>query len=609
MKHIGPSTRNAGKFEVQYMATSYKDDEHIVERPKLATLARLFKYLFKYKKQVIAVFCLMLVGTVVQLLNPTLVQKAVDGPIAHKNIPELIKISVIYAVINIIMILAIKARMLIMSKTSNTVLMELRQELYEHIQTLDLTFFDGRPMGKILARIIGDVNSLKEVLDNAVTTFIPDMVTIIAVVVIMFTTNARLAAAALCSLPLMMAGLFIISLNSSKHWRAKRKKSSNLAAFINEDLSGIKIIQNFKAENETDTTFRQLVEDDRSEFIKAVTWADGFGACIDLCWGIGTVALYYVGIRVLGIEGVSIGTYIAFGSYIGMFWQPIMNLSNFYNQIIRSVSGAERIFEIMDTKPAFKNEPDARKLDDINGNVTFDHVTFGYDGETQVLRDVSFDVQAGETIALVGPTGAGKSTVVNLISRFYDVQGGSVNIDGNNVKEVGLHSLRSQMGIMTQDNYIFSGTIKDNIRYGKLDATDEEIIEAAKAVHAHDFIMNLKDGYDTKLTSRGGELSNGQRQLLAFARTMISKPKILILDEATSSIDTKTEQLVQAGIAELLKGRTSFVIAHRLSTIQNADRIFVIDQGGILESGTPAELYAAKGAYYQLLETSRAEVA
>ncbi len=591
------------------MATSYKEDEHIVEKPKLATLARLFKYLLKYKLQVTAVFCLMLVGTVVQLLNPTLVQKAVDGPIAGKDIPGLIRISVIYAVINIIMILAIKARMLIMSKTSNTVLMELRQELYEHIQTLDLTFFDGRPMGKILARIIGDVNSLKEVLDNAVTTFIPDLVTIIAVVAIMFTTNARLAAAALCSLPLMMVGLFVISLNSSKHWRAKRKKSSNLAAFINEDLSGIKIIQSFKAEPETDATFRQLVEEDRDEFIKAVTWADGFGAVTDLCWGIGTVMLYFVGVKVLGVEGVSIGTYIAFGTYMGMFWQPIMNLSNFYNQIIRSVSGAERIFEIMDTQPSFKDEPDARKLDEVEGNVTFDHVTFGYERDTQVLRDVSFEVKAGETIALVGPTGAGKSTVVNLISRFYDVQGGSVQIDGNDVKEVGLHSLRSQMGIMTQDNYIFSGTIRDNIRYGKLDATDEEIIEAAKAVHAHEFIMNMKDGYDTELTSRGGELSNGQRQLLAFARTMISKPKILILDEATSSIDTKTEQLVQAGISELLKGRTSFVIAHRLSTIQNADRIFVIDQGGILESGTPAELYASKGAYYQLLEASRAEVA
>ena len=280
----------------------------------------------------------------------------------------------------------------------------------------------------------------------------------------------------------------------------------------------------------------------------------------------------------------------------------IMNLSNFYNQFVNASTGAARIFEIIDTEPDVKESPDAVTMPPVKGQVEFKNVSFKYEKEELVLKDVSFTVKPGETIALVGPTGAGKSTIVNLLSRFYDIQKGEILIDGMDIKSVTVESLRSQMGIMTQDNYIFSGTIRDNIRYGKLDATEEEIIEAAKSVHADEFIQKLDKGYDTELTARGGELSNGQRQLLAFARTMLSKPAILILDEATASIDTKTELLVQAGISEMLKNRTSFVIAHRLSTIQNADRIFVIDDGGIAEAGTPTELMEKKGQYYQLYQ-------
>jgi ATP-binding cassette subfamily B protein len=324
------------------------------------------------------------------------------------------------------------------------------------------------------------------------------------------------------------------------------------------------------------------------------------GSVIDLSWGVGIAALYFVGLRILGAENVSIGTFLAFGGYITMFWNPIMNLSNFYNQIITNIAAAERVFEIMDTKASIKDEKDVTEIPPIKGQVAFSHVSFSYDDTVKVLNDVSFTIRPGETIALVGPTGAGKTTIVNLISRFYDVQEGIVSIDGYDIKKVSIESLRRQMGIMTQDNFLFTGTIKENIRYGKLDATDEEIIEAAKAVHAHDFICRLEKGYDTMLTERGGGLSVGQKQLLAFARTMVSRPNILILDEATSSIDTNTELLVQDGIDVLLKGRTSFVIAHRLSTIQKADRIFVIDNGGIVEQGSAAELMAKKGAYYRL---------
>lgn len=579
---------------------SFKQDEQLVKKSIFETMPRLFKYLLNYKGKIAGVFACMAVGTTVDLINPLLCERAIDRYIMKAQIPGLVRIIILSAVINILAVLAMKIRMILMAKTSNKVIQNLRQELYNHIQSLDLAFFDSRPSGKILARIIGDTNSLKDIIENAVTTLIPNMVTVVAVMVIMFVKNWRLTIASLCTLPLLIGGVILISSMAEKHWKAKRQKSSNMNAFINEDLSGIKVIQSFRAEDETDKTFQQLVWADRSEFIKAVRWCDAFGSWIDICWGVGTLMMYYVGVKVLGIENVSIGTYIAFGTYIGMFWQPIMNLSNFYNQFVNAASGAERIFEIIDTKAAVKSAVDAPKMPMIKGNVQFKNVTFGYEEDVKVLKNVDFDVKSGETIALVGPTGAGKSTVVNLVSRFYDVDDGCILIDGTDIRSVQLDSLRTQMGIMTQDNYIFSGTIRENIMYGKLDASEEEMIAASKAVHADDFIRNLKDGYDTKLTARGGELSNGQRQLVAFARTMLSNPKILILDEATSSIDTKTELLVQAGIASMLKGRTSFVIAHRLSTIQNADRIFVIDKGGILESGTPAELMEKKGAYYNL---------
>lgn len=582
---------------------SYKEDEKGVKKSKFSTMPRLFKYLLKYKKRIAIVLLLMAFGTFVDLINPLLIEKTIDDFIVPGNIPGLIKIVIIFSLLNIMMVLAIKLRMFLMAKTSNKLIQNLRQELYDHIQKMDLKFFDSRPSGKILARIIGDTNSLKDILENAITTFIPNLITVVAVMAIMFAKNAKLALAALCSLPLLIVGVFFISVRAEKYWKAKRQKSSNLNAFINEDLSGIKIIQSFRAEGETEKTFEELVWADRWEFIKAVRLCDAFGSWIDLCWSIGSMCLYLVGIKVLGIDNVSIGTYIAFGSYVGAFWQPIMNLSNFYNQFINAASGAERIFEIMDTEAAIVDSADALPIKDIKGQVEFRNVTFSYDDKVNVLENVSFSIKPGETIALVGPTGAGKSTIVNLVSRFYDIQGGQIFIDGKDIKSLTLDSLRKQMGIMTQDNYIFSGTIRDNIAYGNLNASEEDIIEASKAVHAHDFISTLEDGYDTKLTARGGELSNGQRQLVAFARTMLSKPVILVLDEATSSIDTKTEILIQKGISKMLKGRTSFVIAHRLSTIQNADRIFVIDRGGIVESGSPSELMKKNGVYRKLYDT------
>lgn len=583
---------------------SYKDDEQSTARSKVQTLKRLLGYLFAYKWQIILVLAVMGYGVAVRLANPLIMESAIDDYIGQNDFKGLYRLLLIALAVNLTLVATVKLRMYIMAKVCNQILLTIRQELYTHIQKLDFAFFDSRPTGKILSRIIGDINSLKDVLSNCVTTLVPDGLKVIAVIVIMVCKNPALAFASLLTLPFMAAATFYIEYKAHPRWQIFRKKSANLNAFIHEDMAGIRIIQSFHAEKETEDTFDELLEEHKNAFFDAVRMSDSFGSVIDFSWGLGCIFLYFTGIVVLGVDAVSVGTFIAFGTYLNMFWQPIHNISNFYNQLVTNIAGAERIFEILDTEPSIADGAGAAQMPEIAGKVVFDHVDFSYDDKVKVLEDVSFTIQPGETIALVGPTGAGKTTIVNLISRFYEVTDGAVRIDGRDVREVTIESLRRQMGIMTQDNFLFSGTIRENIRYGRLDATDEEIEAAARAVNAHDFIMKLEKAYDTELSERGGGLSVGQKQLLAFARTMVSDPKILILDEATSSIDTKTELLVQEGIEHLLAGRTSFVIAHRLSTIRKADRIFVVDDGKILEEGNAEELMAKKGLYYQLYQNS-----
>ena len=580
-------------------------DEEQKEVLKKDTLIRLFKYLLVYKKQ-ISVVLLIMAGTIaISMATPIMMEYAINVCVASGDVKGLLKLGALAVVMFLFFLAGTKIRMYIMSDVSNQVLLNIRDELYRHIQTLSFGFFDSRPTGKILARIIGDVNSLKDVLSDSVTQLIPDLITVVCVAVIMLIKNYRLAMAALLTLPILVVGMLVIETTAHKRWQIYRKKTSNLNAYVHEDLSGIRVIQSFAAEREMRAVFYDLVKQHYQAFIDAVVVADGFGPVVEITWGLGGFLLYFIGIRIIGVGEVGIGTFLAFSTYIAMFWSPIRNLANFYNKLTTNISAAERIFDIIDTEAGIRDCEGAEELPDIEGTVDFEHVSFAYDDEPErmILKDVNFHIRQGETIALVGPTGAGKTTIVNLLSRFYEATDGRVLIDGCDIRKVTLKSLRSQMGIMTQDNFLFSGTIKYNIKYGRLDATDEEMIEAAKAVNAHDFIMKLEHGYDTEISERGARLSIGQRQLLAFARTMLSKPGILILDEATSSIDTHTELLVQKGIEALLKGRTSFVIAHRLSTIRKADRIFVIDQGNIMEAGSHEELMEKRGAYYQLYQS------
>ena len=579
-----------------------RDDEDLKESIKADVLKRLFKYLLEYKKEIAAVTVLLLITVAVGIIYPLLIQRILDVEIVEKDIKGLF---IMVGVIVVLVLLNYAANRIwrnIMADVSNDVVFRIRRSLYLHIQELGVDFFDSRPAGKILARVTGDVNAMKDVLSSTITQVVPELLTIIGVIAVMISVSPLLTLSAAAAIPVILFGVFIFEIIAHKRWQLMRKKDSNMSAFIHENVEGVGIIQSFTAEKEAGQEFSDIVDEHADAFKSAVQVADVFSPTVEISFGLGSFILYFLAIKVLEVDANSIGTLTAFAMYMGMFFGPIRNLASYYNKLVTNMSSAERIFEIMDMVPLIKDSDQAVDMPKIKGEVEFEHVAFAYPDEPDklILHDVSFKVNKGETIALVGPTGAGKTTIVSLISRFYDTAGGRVLIDGNDISKVRVHSLRSQLGIMTQDNYLFSGTIRDNIKYGRQDASDEEVIKAAKAVHAHEFIVKMKDGYDTVIKERGSGLSIGQRQLIAFARTLVSNPNILILDEATSSIDTRTEILVQQGIEEMLKERTSFVVAHRLSTIKNADRILVIDEGGIVEEGNHEVLMNKKGAYYKL---------
>lgn len=581
------------------MPYSLREDEKLEEKVNIEIIKRLIKYLKPYKKEIFIVLLLIGIVMAVELANPYFLKLTIDRYIKNKDIRGLFTIGILIILLNLISTFCARARVIRMSNITNKVLLNIRQDLYNHIQRLSLSFFDERPVGKILARVIGDVNSLNNLFTMSITNLIPDMAMIIATASIMFSLNARLALIALSTLPFLAVTLASIQTISRKRWQIVRKKNSTLNAFTHENFSGIRVIKYFTAERYRYNIFEELAWDLRSAFMRAVRISDLFWPMVEFSWGLGTVVTFYFGIKMINTGDITVGLLVAFTSYISMFWRPIMNLSNLFNNLITSMASAERIFEILDIDPQIIEKENAIDVE-IKGEVEFRNVSFSYDGERKVLDNVSFKIKPGEKVALVGHTGAGKTTIINLICRFYDAQEGEVLIDGIDIKNIKLECLRRQIGVMLQDTFLFSGSILDNIRYGRLDAGDEEIIQIAKWVYAHSFISSLEKGYDTDIRERGIRLSTGQRQLVSLARTLIADPKILILDEATASVDTHTERLLQKGISKLLEGRTAFIIAHRLSTIQNADKILVVEDGKIVEMGTHEELMEKRGIYYTM---------
>lgn len=581
-------------------------DDEVMEAPFDKRLfLRVLAYLKPYKKQVIVSLVLMIIASAASLLNPYLLSRAV-GELAvgnYQNVPLLFGFMVGSVLVGG---LCLRLRVRTMDVSGRKAIAALRQDLFDHIQSLSLPFFDNRSAGKIMVRVINDVNRLNDLFTGGIINVLVDCLTLVLLVGIMFSIHWKLTLVALCSLLILAVIILSLRRRMRKAWQVVRIKTSTMHGYLHESLAGMRVTQTFVREKLNQEIFDETNDDIKKSWMKAVSINNLFWPFIDTLSAVGTAGVYVAGLIFMGptgsVDGLVLADLVAILWYLGRFWEPINNVSTFYNNILAAMASIERIFEIMDTKPLVYDKRDnLPELPPIEGRVEFRHVNFAYEARQPVLRDINFLVEPGQTIALVGPTGAGKSTIVNLVSRFYDVTGGSLNIDGHDVRDVKLQSLRRQMSVMLQDSFIFSGTILDNIRYGRLDATEDEVIEVCKAVRVHDFIKGLKRGYHTELGERGASLSTGQKQLISFARALLNDPRILILDEATSSIDTHTELLIQQALDVLLKGRTSFVIAHRLSTIRRADRILVVQNGGIAESGTHDELMKLPGGHYRTL--------
>ncbi|MFF2912064.1 ABC transporter ATP-binding protein [Paenibacillus sp. NPDC057934] len=582
-------------------------DENLESPFNIKHFRRAMVYIKRKKTPMIVAFVLSALSAGISLSAPLIMQHVVDVTIPAKNKLALLGWSALTLVTIVVSVYLATIRSRIMTSVGQDIIFDIRTDLFKHLQELPFKYYDDRPQGKILIRVVNYVNSVSDVLSNGIINFILEIVNLLFIAAFMFAVDVRLSFVILAGLPVFFGIMLLIKTRQRRAWQAVSNKSSNLNAYLQESISGIGVTQMFSREQRNEGIFTRLAGNFRTEWMKALRYNMLIPFAVDNLSTIITSLIFLVGLLTLSPQDMTLGVILAMSSYAARFWQPILNLSNLYNNFINAVAYLERIFETLDEPVTVSDIPDAKTLPPVAGHVTFDNVTFAYDPGLNILENISFSVKTGESIALVGPTGAGKTTVVNLISRFYNLSGGKILIDGEDISQITLKSLRSQMGIMLQDSFIFSGTILDNIRYGKLDATEEEVIAAAKAVCADEFIREFEQGYMTEVNERGSKLSQGQRQLISFARTLLADPRILILDEATSSIDAKTERLLQKGLNELLKGRTSFIIAHRLSTVKNCDRIMYVSGKGIAESGSHDELIAKQGLYHRLYTAQKIE--
>ncbi len=581
----------------------YDVDEVVEQKFDIKQLKRLVDYIRPYKGKMFFVLVLMLSSSGLGMFLIKFLQIEMDKYIPDKDIKAIVILTVLAGIIVLYSVISTRIKIDVTTKVGQDIIHTIREDIFKHLQELPFSYYDERPHGKIQVRVVNYVNNLSDLLSNGIINTITDLCNLIFILIFMFAMSPKLTLICLCGLPVLIIYVVFLKRRQSHAWQVQSNKQSNLNAYIAESINGIRVTQAFVREEKNMDIFNDLSMSYKNAWLKAVYYNFAMGPMVDLISTITTSFIYVVGVSCIingGQSGVTIGVLIAFTGYISRFWAPINTIASFYNSLLTAISYLERIFETIDEPVEVKDAPDATDMPPIKGDVSFEHVRFSYEDGVPILKDVSFDVKQGQTIAIVGPTGAGKTTIVNLLSRFYNVDSGEVLIDGIDISKVKIHSLRTQMGVMMQDSFIFSGTIMDNIRYGNKTATDEEVIRAAKTVCAHDFIMEMEEGYNTQVNERGSRLSVGQRQLISFARALLANPAILILDEATSSIDTETEIVLQEGLNNLLKGRTSFIIAHRLSTIKNADTIMYIDKGGILEAGSHDELLENKGAYYDL---------
>ncbi len=581
----------------------YDVDEILEDRFDFNQLKRLGGYISPYKKQMAAVIFVMLSASALTMLIPQFFMKILDECIPAEDMKAIGMYCIFTFAIALYSSVSLRYKIRVTNQIGQNIIHKLRYDIFEHLQELPFSYYDDRPHGKIQVRVVNYVNSLSDLLSNGIINTITDLCNLIFILVFMLLINVRLTLICLCGLPVLIAVVILIKKKQRRAWQIQSNKQSNLNAYIAESINGIRVTQSFTREEKNSDIFNYLSSGYRQSWMRAVKFNFLMGPSVDIISAITTSFVYVLGIYWMmdgGKSGITVGVLTAFTAYISRFWNPINTLASFYNSLLTAISYLERIFETIDEEVLVKDSPDAVEMPPIIGKIEFKDVSFSYEEGHPILNRINFTAAPGDSFAIVGPTGAGKTTIVNLISRFYNVDSGSIYIDDIDISSVTIHSLRTQMGVMMQDSFIFAGTIMDNIRYGNMDASDEDVIRAAKTVCAHDFIMEMENGYQTEVNERGSRLSAGQRQLISFARALLADPKILILDEATSSIDTETEMILQKGLQELLKGRTSFIIAHRLSTIKNANCIMYVDKGDILERGTHEELLASKGEYYKL---------
>ena len=583
----------------------------------LGTLRRLLRYFRPHAWGLLVVAILLVLGSAIEVVGPYLLQVAVDQfivpqgtpppswlawliPFGIDLLPGLARLMVFILSMYVLRWLTMSTQFLMMNIIGQKVLLKMRTEILERIHALSLKFFDEREAGDLMSRLVNDTQVINQVFSGGIVRLLSVSLSLFGIVVAMLSLRWDLALASFAILPLMLLATSAFAQRARTAFRRTRKTIGDVSSELQENIAGVREVQAFARERTNVAEFQQINRANRDANVQAQTLTSAFTPALDV---LSTAALALV----LGYGGwlvvqgrATIGLVIAYMTYVQRFYRPIQMISSLWTQFQSAIAGAERIFDLVDTKPEVTDAPGAIELPPIQGRVAFEYVHFAYKPEEPVLCDISLEAQPGQTVALVGPTGAGKTSIISLLMRFYDVDDGRITIDGYDIRDVTQASLRQQMGVVLQDTFLFSTSVMENIRYGRLDATDEEVMEAARLANAHDFIMRLPEGYETNIGERGSNLSQGQRQLVSIARAILCDPRILILDEATSSVDTRTELLIQAALDQLLHGRTSFVIAHRLSTIRNADQVLVLKGGEIVERGTHTSLMAARGEYYDL---------
>jgi ABC-type multidrug transport system fused ATPase/permease subunit len=584
------------------MSRYAQDDDYERSVPDWVLFKRMVGYILTQRRESALLVFAITVSTLINLLPPYLATQAIDRYIAGLDAEGLTILSVVMVIVYILIFIAQFVQRFLISWLGAQLDRNMRQDIFKHFQRLSLSFYAKREVGSLVSRATNDIDKVTELITSGVANVIADILTLVGIIAIMLSMNWWLSLITFSVIPLMLVFLYIWGRRVRTVYRETRRTIASVSAKMEESVSGMKEIQSFSREGQTRQEFRQVNQSNMQANVQAGQVMSAFWPAVSVFTAIGNFLVLWFGGNAVLDGTLRVGILFGFMSYLGRFFWPIQDLSGFWNSVQSALAAAERVFDIMDTPSGITDSVDAEELPRIEGRITYENLSFRYEDATPVLTNVDLEIEPNTTVALVGPTGVGKTTMINLLYRFYDPRRGAVKVDGHDLKGVKLSSLRKQMAVVLQDNFLFSGSIMDNIRYGNLEATDDEIIEVAQTVGAHEFIMKLPEGYDTDVRERGGRLSVGQRQLISLSRALLADPRILIMDEATSSIDAYTELIIQQALERVFRNRTSIIIAHRLSTVRSSDMIVVLHEGGIAEKGTHDELIELDGRYKHLYE-------